>query len=135
MIVFSWNIYVCWTPDVTPDLIGHLTLPAWYIDCDRHLIEYMTGHILYYVLSTLLFIYFIHAIFLSQYIYFLHMLTCYMWMHFLVYSYTFTRSSDSLNLYIQICDYLLLIRYLERIADISRSIEFSLFDYWYSHFL
>jgi len=44
-------MYVCWTPDVIPDLIKHLT-----------------GHILYCVLSTLLFIYFIYA-FLFRYIY------------------------------------------------------------------
>ena len=34
-----------------------------------------------------------------------------MHMYFPVYSYTFTRSSDSLNLHIQICGYLLLIRF------------------------
>jgi len=44
------------------------------------------------------------------------------------YSYTFTRSSDSLDLHIPICDYLLLIRYLEWITGIPRSIKFSLFD-------
>ena len=36
-------MYVCWTPDVTPDLIGHLTLVLTdsthqYIDYDGHLI-------------------------------------------------------------------------------------------------
>ena len=44
-----------------------------------------------------------------------------MHMHFPVYSYTFTRSSDSLNLHIQIYGYLLLIRFLERITGILRS--------------
>jgi len=61
-------MYVYWTPDVTHDLIGYLTLVLTdstymiYRFCDRHLIEYLTGHILYCVLSTLLFIYFIHVI-------------------------------------------------------------------------
>ena len=61
-------MYVCWTPDIIPDLIGHLTLVLTdstrliFIDRDRHLIEYLIGYILYCVLSILLFIYFIHAI-------------------------------------------------------------------------
>ena len=63
---------------------------------------------------------------------YLHMLICYLHVHFLLYSYTFTRSSDSLNLHIQICGYLLLIRYLERIMSILRNLEFSLSDYRYS---
>jgi len=42
------------------------------MDHHRHLIEYLTGHILYCVLSTLLFIYFIHAIsYSSIYIFFI----------------------------------------------------------------
>ena len=55
-----------------------------------------------------------------------------MHVNFPLYSYTFTRSSNSLNLYIQICGYLLLIKYLERITGILRNLEFSLFDYRYS---
>ena len=51
--------------------------------------------------------------------------TCYMHVHFSFYFYTFTRSSNSLDLHIQICDYLLLIRYRERITSIWRSLEFS----------
>jgi len=39
-------------------------------------------------------------------VYIFHMLTCYMHVHFLLYSYTFTRRSDSLDLYIQILDVL-----------------------------
>ena len=58
------------------------------------------------------------------------MLTCYIHVHLPLYFYTFTRSSDSLNL--QICGYLLLIRYLERITYILRNLKFSLFDYRYS---
>jgi len=54
-------------------------------------------------------------------------------MHFLVYSYTFTRSPDSLNLHIQIRGYLLLIRYMERITYISRSWSPFLIDYRYSY--
>ena len=49
------------------------------------------------------------------------------------YSYKFTRSSDSLNLHIQICSYLLLIRYLERITSMLRNLKFFLFDYLYSY--
>ena len=116
MIVFFWYMYVCWTSDVTLDLI-----------------EYLTGHILYYVLSILLFIYFIHVISYSH-IYFLYLLTCYMHMHFPVYSYTFTKSSDSLDLHIQICDYLLLIRFLERITSILRSQSSLLLDHLFSVF-
>ena len=56
------------------------------------------------------------------YIYFfLYLHTCCMHMYFSVYFYTFTRSSDSLNLHIQICGYLLLIRFLARITGILRS--------------
>ena len=51
---------------------------------------------------------------------------------FPVYSYTFTRSSDSLNLHIQICGYLLLIRYLERITCVTRRWSLSFLDYRYS---
>ena len=51
---------------------------------------------------------------------------------FSVYSYTFTRSSDSLNLYIQIRGYLLLIRYLERITCIYEELSLSFLDYRYS---
>ena len=54
-----------------------------------------------------------------------------MHVHLPLYFYTFTRSSDSLDLHIQICGYLLLVRYLERIAGILRNLEFSLFDYRY----
>jgi len=55
--------------------------------------------------------------------YFFHsMLTHYMHMHFLFYSCTFTRSSDFLDLHIQIWSYLSLIRYLERITCILRRI-------------
>jgi len=54
-------------------------------------------------------------------IYFLYLLTCYMHVRLPLYSYTFTRSFDSLNLHIQICGYLLLNRYLERITYILRS--------------
>jgi len=73
-----------------------------------------------------------HYIQPSSSIYFHHLLKCYMHVHFSFYSYTVTRSSDSLNLHIQICGYLLLIRYLERITGILRNLEFSLFDYRYS---
>ena len=56
-----------WTSDSSTDWLS-----AGYIDRDRHLIEYLTRHILYYVLSTLLFIYFIHAIsYFSIYIFFI----------------------------------------------------------------
>jgi len=41
-------------------------------------------------------------------------------------------SSDSLDLHIQICGYVLLIRYLERITGILRNMELSLFVYQYS---
>ena len=96
------------------------------------MIEYLTGHILYCVLSTFLFIYFIHIIsYYSIYIFFIYSFIC--MCIFPVYSYTFTGSSNSLDLYIQICDYLLLIRHLERIIGILRNLEFSLLDYWYSY--
>ena len=61
-----------------------------------------------------------------------------MCVHLPFYSYTFTRSSGSLNLHIQIFDYLLLIRYLERITCILRSQislawhPFSVFSYFFS---
>ena len=60
------------------------------------------------------------------------MYTLFMHVHPSFYSYTFTRSSDFLNLHIQICGYLKLIRYLERITGILRNLKFSLFDYRYS---
>ena len=129
-------MYVCWTLDVTSDQIGYLTLvlpdsTRLYIDCDWHMIEYLTGHILYCVLSTLLFIILFMPFLIPVYI-FSYLFTCYMHMHFPVYSYTFTRSSDSLNLHIQICSYLLLIRYLERITCVTRSWSLSFLDYRYS---
>ena len=80
MIVFVWYMYVSWTLDVIPDLIGHC---------------YFTIYLLY------------SCHFLFWYIYFLYLLTFYMYMLFSVYSYIFTRSSDSLDLHIQICGYLL----------------------------
>ena len=65
-------------------------------------------------------------------IYYLHLFTCYMHVHLSLSSYTFTRSSDSLDLHIQICDYLLLIRYLERITCVTSSWSLSFLDYRYS---
>ena len=103
---------------------GRLNL-IFMIDC-RHLIMYRLTFITFY--SCYMPFLFYSSIYIS---YSAHI---YMHMHSLFYSYIFTKSSDSLNLHIQIWGYLLLIRYLERIADISKSIEFSLFDYWYSHF-
>jgi len=61
-----------------------------------------------------------------------HMYTLFLHVHLPLYSYTFTRSSDFLDLHIQICGYVLMIRYLERITGILRNLEFSLFDYRYS---
>jgi len=88
-----------WTSDFSTDW---LYPPEIYIDHDRHMIEYLTWHILYCVLSTLLFIYFIHAISYSRiYIFFIYshvMCTC----TFQFILTTFTRSSDSLDLHIQI---------------------------------
>jgi len=54
-----------------------------------------------------------------------------MHMHFPGYSYTFNRSSNSLDLHIQISGYLLLIRYMERITYILRSRSPSLLNYQY----
>ena len=65
---------------------------------------------------------------------FFYLLTCYMHMHFSVYSYTFIRSSDSLDLHIQIYNYLLLIRYWERITNILRSRSSLLLDHLFSIF-
>ena len=45
---------------------------------------------------------------------------------------SFTRSFDSLDLHIQICGYLLLIRYLERITCVMRSWSLSFLDHKYS---
>jgi len=124
-------MYVCWTPDGTPDLIGHLTLvltdsTRLIINCDRHLIGCLTGHILYCVISTLLFIYLFMSFLIPVYIMIIcsHLYACAFSPFF---SYTFTRSSDSLNLYIQIRDYLFLIRYLERITCTLRSWSLSPF--------
>ena len=61
------------------------------------------------------------------------MFTCICMCIFSVYSYTFTRSSDSLNLHIQICGYLLLIRYLERITCVTRSWSLFFLDHTYSY--
>ena len=57
---------------------------------------------------------------LFHYIFFI-VCSLYMHVHFPLCSYIFSKSSDSLNLHIQIDDYLLLIRYLERITCILRS--------------
>jgi len=65
-------------------------------------------------------------------LYYYHMFTFICMCIFPVYSHTFTGSSDSLNLHIQICGYLLLIRYLERITCVTRSWSPSLLDYRYS---
>ena len=55
-------------------------------------------------------------------------------MHFPIYSYTFTRISDSLDLHIKICGYLLLIRYWERITGVLRSQGSLLLDHLFSVF-
>jgi len=57
-----------------------------------------------------------------------------MHMLFPVYSHTFTRSSDSLDLHIQICGSLLLIRFLERITGILRSQSSLLLGHFFSVF-
>ena len=99
-----------------------------YIDRNRHLIEYLTRYILFCVLSTLLFIYFILIISCySIYIFFICSFICMCILP--VYSYTFTRSSDSLDLHIQICSCLLLIRFFERITCILRSQSSLLLDH------
>jgi len=85
-----------------------------------HLIVYMTKHtILCAIHITVYLLYSRH--FLFQYIYILYLLTYYMHMHFPVYHYTFTRSSNSLDLHIQTCEYLLLIMYSVRSTSILRS--------------
>ena len=76
----------------------------------------------YYCLFTL-FMSFLIPVYIISFL-----LTCYMHMHFPVYSYTFIRSSNSLDLHIQICGYLLLIRFLERITGILRSQSSLLLD-------
>ena len=93
----------------------------------------LTRHILYCVLSTLLFIYLFMSFLISVYIMIicLHLYTCASFF----YSYTFTRSSDSLDLHIQIRGYLLLIRYLEMITRNLRSWSLSLPDYGYPSLL
>jgi len=53
-------------------LLYWLTLPACYVDYDRYLIVFLTWHILFCVLSPLLFTYFIHVISYSHiYIFFI----------------------------------------------------------------
>ena len=64
------------------------------------------------------------------------MLTRYMCVHLLLYfTHSLGRFLMTLNLHVQIGYFLLLIRYLERITRVTRSLEFSLFDYWYSYFV
>ena len=54
----------------------------------------------------------VYIISLSAYMLYAHVLSC---------LFTFTKNSDSLDLYIQICGYLLLIKYLEMITCVMRS--------------
>ena len=113
-------------------LIGHLTLvltdstrliyrlwwtPDWISDWAHTLL--FAIHIIVYLL--------IHAVSYSN-LYYYYMFTFICMCIFPFYSHTFTRSSDSLGLHIQICDYLLLIRFLERSAGILRSQSSLLFD-------
>ena len=97
------------TPDWIPDLTHTLL-------CAIHITVY------------LLFMPFLFQNILSSYAH------SYMHVHLPLYSHTFTKSSDSLNLHIQICDYLLLIRLLERITGILRSQSSLLLDYLFSVF-
>jgi len=123
------DLNVHWTLTLTDTThTGYIHI---YTDCDRHLWIPDCAHTLLCAIHiTVYLLYSCH--FLLQYIYFLYLLTCYMHMHFPVYSYTFTRSSDSLDLYIQIYGYLMLIRYLEKIICTLRNWSPSLLDYRYS---
>ena len=115
--IHSIRVYFLWTLDWTLDSINN-----WLYPPDIKMVtSYMNGHLNLLLTGLLLSIY-ICLLFLSFFsIYFLYLLTCYMHVHISFYPYTFTRSSDSLDLHIQICGYLLLIRYLERITGILRS--------------
>ena len=119
-----------WTPDCTqnssnywlysPDIL--IVIDTWHLI--GHLILLLTA-----LITVHLYLH-INAV-LLQYIFFIVSLL-FMHVHLPLYSYTFTRSSNSLDLHIQICGYLLLVRYLERITYITRSLMFTLFDPGYS---
>ena len=115
---------------------------TWYTDDCKHLIIptnwlytwHPIGHLILYWLALL---FSIHISYVTS-VLFHHMcfLVCsHLYSHvFPFFSYTFTRSSDSLDLHIQIQGYLLLIRYLERIIFTLRSwLESLPFDYRYPY--
>ena len=138
MRLLQWHlVFADIVNNKTEILYWHCRLNLIYMPDCRHLIIPMTwlytwhpiGHLILYWLALLLSIHVLYVIsVLFQYIYFLYLLTCYLHMHFPVYSYTFTRSSDFLDLHIQICGYLLLTRHWEMITGIWRNPEFSLLD-------
>jgi len=106
-------LYTCYVGYLTPDCIPELTYTLLY-----------AVHITVYLLYSC---HFLFQYILSSYAH------SYIHVHLPFYSYAFIRSSDSLNLHIQICDYLLLIRYLKRNTGILRNLKFSLFIYWFSY--
>ena len=87
----------------------------------------------YSLLITVLFMSFSYLVYLHDSIIYDHMIYA---RAPSLYSYTLIESFGSLDLHVQVYGcYILPIRYLQRITKIMRSLEFSLFDYWYSYSL
>ena len=124
MIVFAWYMYVCWTPDDTSDLIGHLTLVLtdWLYPHD---IMMDNWHLILSLIALFTVYLCLHIItVLFQFIVSFHMLTHYKHMHFPFY---FTHSLGlflmTLNLHVQILNvFVLWTRYSMRLDMLRGSV-------------